>query len=343
MLTSCSNPSIGLMSNVIECCSRSGGVSGMKIALDVLERCASEYLSMSQNVRAKKRNFDPMKSSFGNVLIAACSTSSSSSCGKDDDVKKKKRRKKKEIVPGGMERVVFGEPARTERGARANAVKIALEMLGVNEDRQCMSYKATRDFFRGKSQKSNMASLIEKIENIKPSKALSSRDTLIRYCKTQNQREPRFSFERVSEREVRCRLMFPSGPLSRTLSMDNDIAGNDDDDDDDILVDDDDADIVDDETITQKNVNLSRALKTMYAFILDLDDRARFAKRFVPSKHVTNEMLRAAVRSENVNTSTQIFEMLKNTSAGEEILVRDLDFQTLRAATEMVLSASDNN
>ena len=58
-----------------------------------------------------------------------------------------------------------------------------------------------------------------------------------------------------------------------------------------------------------ENVNLRRALKTMYTLILDLDDRSRFAKRFVPSSYVINEMLRASVRGEDLDNITQIFEI----------------------------------
>ena len=47
---------------------------------------------------------------------------------------------------------------------------------------------------------------------------------------------------------------------------------------------------------------------------------------------------RTQVRSEDLDNIAQIFEMVKNTSAGEEVLVRDLDFRTLRASVEYVLS-----
>ena len=323
MLTSCSKPSIPLMGNVIECCCHSSaGATELRIALDVLERCAAEYVNMSQKLRAKKRNFDSMKSSLGHVLVAACRTMDENRVGG-------KKKKRNEFVPGGMERVVFGEPARTEREAQSNVISTSLEMLGAN-NRHSLTYSAMRDFFpRKKSQNINLSDLIRKVESENPSKVLSPRETLIQYCKSQNQREPRFSFERVSEKEVRCRLMFPSGPLSRTLSMENEDNN-------------DDGDLVVTEQEQQnertENVNLRRALKTMYTLILDLGDRSRFAKRFVPSSYVINEMLRASVRGEDLDNITQIFEMVKNTSAGDEVLVRDLDFRTLRASVEYVLS-----
>ena len=74
-----------------------------------------------------------------------------------------------------------------------------------------------------------------------------------------------------------------------TLSMENE--DNDDDDDDDLVVTEQEQ-----QNERTENVNLRRALKTMYTLILDLDDRSRFAKRFVPSSYVINEMLRASVR-----------------------------------------------
>ena len=288
VLTSCPKPSIRLMGNVIECCCHTAaGEVEMRIALDVLERCVAEYVNMSQKLRGKKQNFDAMKRSLGSVLIAACRT-------RDDKKDREKKKKLHEFVPGGMERVVFGEPARTEAEAQVNVISTSLERLGVN-DRHFLTYSATRDLFRGKSQNGNLSSLIRKIESANPSKVLSPRETLIQYCKLQNQREPRFSFERVSEREVRCRLMFPSGPLSRTLSMENEC--NDDDDDDDEKKIFDDGLMREQKKEEKENVNLRRAIKTMYTLILDLEDRSRFAKRFVPSSYVINEMLRASVRS----------------------------------------------
>ena len=51
-----------------------------------------------------------------------------------------------------------------------------------------------------------------------------------------------------------------------------------------------------------------------------------------------NSRSNTQVRSEELDNITQIFEMVKNTSAGDEVLVRDLDFRTLRASVEYVLS-----
>ena len=150
VLTSCPKPSIRLMGNVIECCCHTAaGEVEMRIVLDVLERCVAEYVNMSQKLRGQKQNFDAMKRSLGSVLIAACRT-------RDDKKDREKKKKLHEFVPGGMERVVFGEPARTEAEAQVNVISTSLERLGVN-DRHFLTYSATRDLFRGKSQNGNLS------------------------------------------------------------------------------------------------------------------------------------------------------------------------------------------
>ena len=124
------------MGNVIAVTAR--GCNGTENCTGRFERCVAEYVNMSQKLRAKKRNFDSMKSSLGHVLVAACRTMDENRVGG--------KKKRNEFVPGGMERVVFGEPARSEREAQSNVISTSLEMLGAN-NRHSLTHSAMRDFF----------------------------------------------------------------------------------------------------------------------------------------------------------------------------------------------------